>query len=380
MTYQWLTYDATKKVMVCVWCKEAGKVNAFTNPGCPYMVKDDCRKHSDTKQHQAVRDARMTSAPRFRATITNLYRKEEETIQSAMKNVYYMAKKNHANSSFKDLNWLLIMQGCDTLQGLKVDAHTSYEHSDSIHDFQNSMKLVIDEQIISELDSAGYFAILIDEMSDVSMDKSMIIYLRYILAGKIVVRFFEVIGLAGCNADDIYQALVSVLECKCVHVKNMFAAGTDGASVMVGKHAGVTTMLKTNINPYMISVHCIAHRLALASAQAAHKVKRIDKFEIRMNQIFNYFHYSTKHMSKIKQIYQVGGNAMHRNFVRPCDTRWLSVRGAFEAELITLKAMFYCLQSDAESGDSTARGILNEMATFDFLAILHLMADVLYYL
>ncbi|XP_077868105.1 uncharacterized protein LOC144357938 [Saccoglossus kowalevskii] len=203
MTYQWLTYDATKKVMVCVWCKEAGKVNAFTNPGCPYMVKDDCRKHSDTKQHQAVRDARMTSAPRFQATITNLYRKEEETIQSAMKNVYYMAKKNHANSSFKDMNWLLIMQGCDTLQGLKVDAHTSYEHSDSIHDFQNSMKLVIDEQIISELDSAGYFAILIDEMSDVSMDKTMIIYLRYVLAGKIVVRFFEVIGLAGCNADDI---------------------------------------------------------------------------------------------------------------------------------------------------------------------------------
>ncbi|XP_077864369.1 zinc finger protein 862-like [Saccoglossus kowalevskii] len=71
---------------------------------------------------------------------------------------------------------------------------------------------------------------------------------------------------------------------------------------------------------------------------------------------------------------------MHRNFVRPCDTRWLSVRGAVEAVLINLKAMFYCLQSDAESGDSTARGMLNEMATFDFLAILHLMADVLYYL
>ncbi|XP_077864064.1 zinc finger protein 862-like [Saccoglossus kowalevskii] len=158
----------------------------------------------------------------------------------------------------------------------------------------------------------------------------------------------------------------------------MFAAGTDGASV--GKHAGVTTKLKTNINPYMISVHCIAHRLALASAQAAHKVKRIDKFEIRMNQIFNYFDYSTKHMSKIKQIYQVGGNAMHRNFVRPCDTRWLSVRGAFEAVLINLKAMFYCMQSDAESGDSTAKGMLNEMATFDFLATLHLMADILYYL
>ena len=44
---------------------------------------------------------------------------------------------------------------------------------------------------------------------------------------------------------------------------NLKGLATDGASVMTGKKNGVATKLK-ELNPVLISVHCICHKLALA--------------------------------------------------------------------------------------------------------------------
>ncbi len=54
----------------------------------------------------------------------------------------------------------------------------------------------------------------------------------------------------------------------------MSSFGSDGASVMIGCRNGVATKLL----PYdeqMLSVHCICHRLALASGQAAYRIERL---------------------------------------------------------------------------------------------------------
>ena len=51
----------------------------------------------------------------------------------------------------------------------------------------------------------------------------------------------------------------------------LFALGSDGASVMLGRRGGVSKLLMDHV-PYLISNHCIAHRLALACGQAANDV------------------------------------------------------------------------------------------------------------
>ena len=43
---------------------------------------------------------------------------------------------------------------------------------------------------------------------------------------------------------------------------------------MIGKHSGVATRLK-NKQPILTSVHCMAHRLALAASQAGEKIRFI---------------------------------------------------------------------------------------------------------
>lgn len=63
-----------------------------------------------------------------------------------------------------------------------------------------------------------------------------------------------------------------------IPLSKMFGFGSDGAAVMVGgaavmvrRSAGVATKLKGH-NLEMISIHCGAHKLALASSQAANKI------------------------------------------------------------------------------------------------------------
>ena len=53
-----------------------------------------------------------------------------------------------------------------------------------------------------------------------------------------------------------------------IDMKSVIGLGTDGASAMTGKKNGVSAFLKKE-NPHCINVHCIAHRLALCSSQAA---------------------------------------------------------------------------------------------------------------
>ena len=47
----------------------------------------------------------------------------------------------------------------------------------------------------------------------------------------------------------------------------MKAFGSDGASVMVGEHGGVAALLARKIKG-LVSIHCVAHRAALAAAQS----------------------------------------------------------------------------------------------------------------
>lgn len=63
----------------------------------------------------------------------------------------YMVKKNQPNSDISDFNWLRILQGNDNLKHLQADSHTNYKHSTYVYDFQNALKITLDEQIVSEI-------------------------------------------------------------------------------------------------------------------------------------------------------------------------------------------------------------------------------------
>ena len=126
-------------------------------------------------------------------------------------------------------------------------------------------------------------------MSDLYM---VVRYARY---------FFEIAELSNGTASAIFETVLRIMDRKELPLEKAYGMATDGASVMVGVRAGVTTLMKKK-NPFMLSTHCIAHRLALASGQAADSVPYIKKYQQYINTIYKYYHYSPKHWSKLKEM------------------------------------------------------------------------------
>ena len=68
-------YDEDLKVLNCTLCKSKGKKKSFTNPGCPFLTKDNCLKHAKTQDH---RDAvvSLLYTPMFEKSVCNVYKEE----------------------------------------------------------------------------------------------------------------------------------------------------------------------------------------------------------------------------------------------------------------------------------------------------------------
>ena len=86
------------------------------------------------------------------------------------------------------------------------------------------------------------------------------------------------IELVDGRADTIKSALLDVCRQCNIPTSLIFSFGSDGAAVMTGRQAGVAARLRVH-NSEMVSLHCGAHRLALASSQAAQHLTYMKTFD-----------------------------------------------------------------------------------------------------
>lgn len=163
-----------------------------------------------------------------------------------------------------------------------------------------------------------------------------------------------------------------LLELAGLSIENISSFGSDGASVMVGCRSGVATQLRA-CNRQMVSVHCVCHRLALASSQASSGVSYLKKFKDYLLTLYNFFHNSPVKSARLKQVQEVL-SIPQLKITRAVDTRWLSHKSVISTQLRTLPAVLVYLY---QQEDPTAMGLYKVMATYSFFASLLLLDEVL---
>ena len=145
-----------------------------------------------------------------------------------------------------------------------------------------------------------------------------------------------------------------------------------GPAVMVGKSNGVAALLKKK-NPYLISIHCVAHRLALALSQAAVGIKLIVQYQKTLGAIYSHFSHSTihsQHLTLIQQVLKEPEIKMKKLF----EVCWLSFHITVDAVLRSLTSLLVYFD---EEDSPIATGIYRSIATYQFLAITHFLKDIL---
>ncbi|GBB86298.1 hypothetical protein RclHR1_12720005 [Rhizophagus clarus] len=154
--------------------------------------------------------------------------------------------------------------------------------------FIESFSCIIECQVIEEINKSTGWSILLDESTTITIDKYLAIISKHIVRNEPVLRYLGMINLEECDVSLITKDIEIFCNTKGISFKALFHIGSDGASVMIGKHNGVVTKLK-NKNPFMISIHCIAHRFALIGKDSVSDVPYFKEYESILKRLYSYF-------------------------------------------------------------------------------------------
>ena len=141
---------------------------------------------------------------------------------------------------------------------------------------------------------------------------------------------------------------------------------------MTGRKTGVTGKLLEH-NPAIINIHCMAHRLALCTSQAADKVSYLKEYQQTVTNIFYYFKHSANRVHKVKAIQDLLEDPILL-YTEMHEVRWLSFYKAVETIYSTLSSL---LTFFSQENDAKGIGISKKLERFEFVATTYLMMAVL---
>ena len=147
--------------------------------------------------------------------------------------------------------------------------------------------------------------------------------------------------------------------------------GSDGARAMTGLGEGVAGYLLRE-NPMIVAVHCVAHRLALCSSQAARDIPALKEFTEDISGVFYYFKSSVRveRLAAVQELLEdpkIRVKEVH-------DVRWLAIYKAVE---VFFKCYDSLLTFFGECKDAKGQGYKTKLATYKFIATVYMFMDVL---
>ena len=173
-----------------------------------------------------------------------------------------------------------------------------------IDEFLSILSDCVEKDVLSKVKASPVVSILCDESTDVSNLKQLVVFVCYLIKGKPCTSFVKIVDLADGTAEVMERALLDVCRQCEIPTSQIFSFGSDGAPAMTGKHTGLATRLKVH-SPELVSLHCGAHSVALASSQAAQEVSYLKTFDSRLVTLYYHFANSPVHEAALHEIQRV---------------------------------------------------------------------------
>lgn len=299
---------------------------------------------------------------------------DDELALNLLKTAYHVAKRELPKEEMKHMISYAQSLGVNfsktDLPSLKYTSHSS------VTELQSALAHVILEDKMSAVKESSIFGITIDESTDRGNQKRLLMYIQYVTSDGVSYCLLsnKKISEGSANAKNIVKLVLEEVEAKGLEIRNMVGIGTDGASVMTGKTGGVVKLLRDH-SPALIGVHCAAHRTALAASQAAKHVPEMEAYQRTIMNIFRYFNNSALRSNRLRAI-QALLNMPELKFAEVHSVRWLSMHQAVQIIYRTFPALVMTLEREAIL-EPAAKGILHEVTQFKFIALTHLMLDIL---
>ncbi|XP_046546804.1 zinc finger protein 862-like [Haliotis rubra] len=374
--YSWLRFD-TSLGMTCHVCISETKTNAFT-VGCHNYRHSTLVRHMKADDHNSAIQA--TSLRQNMSTVVSKVLNDKEcAVQSAMLNIYWLAKEQIASSKCAALMELCMLHGLSFPKTLGCDSDSmKYTSHCAVDDMQDAIANSFRVSVTNKISASPCISILIDESTDISVTKKLLIYTRSLNSEfDVETNFLANVQIPDGKATTLLETVKKTLQDRSIPMSKIIAVGSDGAAVMTGRKNGFVALLNKESTVPVIGVHCIAHRLALVTSQAAENVPYLKKFQGTLSDIFYFFKKSSVRRERLYALEEVL-ECENVTYKEIHSVRWFSIYNALEAVFRTWKPLALFLESErVETNNSTAKGILQRISSYKFLLVLHLLMDII---
>ena len=170
-----------------------------------------------------------------------------------------MANENIANRKFVGLIKLQQRNG--------AIVEDFYKHHESVGDMRCAISDSITAEITEKLQKSAFVGLITDETVNVTVRQKLIVCFVALENGVKRTYFGGNYTIFNGTAETVTSALLTALEERGITMSEVMGFGSDGAAVMMGRKTGMAKRLKDQ-NPFLINIHCVAHRVALAASAA----------------------------------------------------------------------------------------------------------------
>ena len=367
--FKWLKYE--NGAMFCSLCILHKNKSKFTKPGSTNFRSSTLKEHEGSDGHiKSVRlhtDIQSKQIPPVSTCMERELNKIEAAVCRLIRTAYTVAKTHLPISKYADLCKLQLCN--DTKLTTKL-----YQDDTACSVFLSIISRVLDKNLIEKLQKSTAVGIMIDESTDLGTEKHLIVYINYLVDGVMHTSYLTLQKLIASNADVVFNSLISLLRVCKVEMTKVFGFSSDGAAVMLGRENGVVKKLLSQ-NPYMMSMHCVAHKLALSSLDASKSVREVGFYEGVLHALHSHFSRSSKRLEHLR-IWQ---DILEDPKVKPLavhQVRWLSFANCVDNVRRTLHSLLKTLKTESED-DSMAESLYNSLRTYKVLFLTHFFSDIM---
>ena len=178
-----------------------------------------------------------------------------------------------ADSNFSRLICLRSEDHPNLVDWIKPKKPDKYTSGDMQNEMVKVMALRVLRQIAASLQCTPFFAVMVDETTDVSNTEQVVVCLRWVNDNfEVQEEFIGLSEVASIGAESIYATITDVLLRLNLAVSKIRAQSYDGCSTMAGARSVVATRLY-EVEPRAVFTHCYGHALNLACGDAIKRCK-----------------------------------------------------------------------------------------------------------
>ena len=229
-----------------------------------------------------------------------------------------------------------------------------------------------------EVRGNSFVGIGLDESTNRSSEKHMVVIVRYISPMLIMKTcFLEHVKVHDGRATTICQALHDTAQIYAISLTKIVGLRTDGASVMASYPHGVNGVVR-NDNPHIVFVHCVYNRLNLCvSFLACARIADMLALQAVIIAVYSFVQQSTNRLYKCINEMAAVIDIEVLKFKRLFYIQWLSLGNSVAAVKKKFESLMLMIEEDAVVGYSQAIGVSVQLSQFNYVALLHVIADIL---